>query len=341
MICGVPFVAVTRGDVVESVHAIAACAADTQGDIALSYGDVDAPVYLRSAAKPFIAAAIVQSGAAAHFGFDARELAVIAASHNGETFHVHAVRGILAKAGLGPQDLRCGAHPPSYEPAAAALAAAGEAPSALHNNCSGKHAGILAMCVHLGLDTATYLEPAHPAQQRILALCARLVGKPLEDLPVGVDGCGIPVFATSLRAAARGFARVATLVDVPDADAQALQTVREAMAAEPAYVGGTARFDSALLAVTGGRIVGKAGAEGVHADALLRSGLGLVVKVIDGGKRAVPPAAIALLSELGAFAPGEAHALAEFARPAVRNVAGRIVGAVEVRADTFQAVAAS
>jgi len=341
LISGVPFVAVTRGDVVESVHAIAACAADTQGNIALSYGDVDAPVYLRSAAKPFIAAAIVASGAAAHFGFDARELAVIAASHNGEPFHVDAVRGILAKIGLGAADLRCGTHAPSYEPAAAALAAAGEAPSALHNNCSGKHAGILAMCVHLGLDPATYLEPTHPAQRRILALCARLVGEPLDELPLGIDGCGIPVFATSLRAAALGFARVATLVDISVADAQALQTVREAMAAEPAYVGGTARFDSALLAVTGGHIIGKAGAEGVHADALLRSGLGLVIKVIDGGKRAVPPATIALLDELGAFVPGEAQALAQFASPAVRNVAGRIVGAIKARADTFEAVPAS
>jgi len=337
----VPLVAVTRGAVVESVHAVAACAADTQGNVVLAYGDVEAPVYLRSAAKPFIAAAIVECGAAARFGFDSREIAVIAASHNGEPFHADAVRGILAKIGLGPADLLCGTHPPSYEPAAAALAAAGEAPSALHNNCSGKHAGILAMCVHLGLDTATYLEPAHPAQRRILALCARLVDEPLAELPLGIDGCGIPVFATSLRSAALGFARVATLAGLSDADAQALQTVREAMTAEPAYVGGTARFDSALLAVTAGRIVGKAGAEGVHADAVLHEGLGLVVKVVDGGKRAVPPATIALLDELGAFAPGEAESLAQFARPVVRNVAGRIVGAVEFRADTFQAVAAS
>jgi len=341
LISGVPFVAVTRGDVVESVHAIAACAADIHGKIALSYGDIDAPVYLRSAAKPFIAAAIVESGAAAHFGFDARELAVIAASHNGEPFQVDAVRGILAKVGLGPADLLCGTHPPSYEPAAAALAAAGEAPSALHNNCSGKHAGILAMCVHLGFEAATYLEPAHPAQQRILALCARMVDESLDELPLGVDGCGIPVFATSLRSAALAFARVATLAGLSDSDAQALQTVREAMTAEPAYVGGTARFDSALLAVTGGHIVGKAGAEGVHADAISREALGLVVKVVDGGKRAVPPATIALLDELGAFTPGEAEALAQFARPVVRNVAGRIVGVMEVRADTFEAVGAS
>lgn len=312
------------------MHALAACAVDPQGGVALSYGDVDVPVYLRSAAKPFIAAAVVESGAAAHFGFGARELAVIAASHNGEPFHVAAVRGILGTIGLGPADLRCGTHPPSYEPAAAALAAAGEAPSALHNNCSGKHAGILAMCVHLGLDTATYLEATHPVQRRVLALCARLVGEPLDALPLGLDGCGIPVFATSLRHAALGFARFASLHGISDADAQALLTVREAMAAEPAYVGGTARFDSALLAVTRGRIVGKAGAEGVHADALVRESLGLVLKVVDGGKRAVAPATMALLGELGALEHRETDALAEFAHPIVRNVAGRVVGALDV-----------
>ncbi|MDQ2907820.1 MAG: asparaginase [Candidatus Eremiobacteraeota bacterium] len=329
-----PFVAVSRGDVVESVHAVAACAVDTHGRVALAYGDVDAPVYLRSSAKPFIAAAIVESGAPTHFGFDARELAVIAASHNGEPFHVAAVRSILDKIGLGPADLLCGTHPPSYEPAAAALAAAGAAPSALHNNCSGKHAGILAMCVSLGFDTSTYLEATHPAQRRILGLCARLVDEPFDALPLGIDGCGIPVFATSLRHAALGFARIASLRGISDADAQALLTVREAMAAEPTYVGGTARFDSALLAVTAGRIIGKAGAEGLHADALVREGLGLVLKVVDGGKRAVPPATIALLEELGALEPREADALAEFARPIVRNVAGRIVGALEVLTPT-------
>ncbi len=328
-------VSVTRGGIVESRHDVAACLVDARGTVTMATGDVERPVYLRSSAKPFIAAAVVASGAAERFGFDAKEIAVACASHNGEPFHVEAVRGMLAKIGLGVASLRCGAHAPSYEPAALALAAAGEAPSALHNNCSGKHAAILAMCVHLGLDPDTYLDAAHPAQQRILALCARLAGEEAASLPLGIDGCGIPVYATSLRRAAKSFACFATLDEVHDDDARALEIVRGAMQAEPRYVAGSERFDTSLIEVTGGRIVGKAGAEGVHADALLREGLGLALKVADGARRAAPPAAIELLREVGAFAPGEAEALGDFASPIVRNVAGVAVGRVCAEGDTI------
>jgi L-asparaginase II len=328
-------VSVTRGEIVESRHEVVACLADARGTVTMATGDVERPVFLRSSAKPFIAAAVVASGAAECFGFDAKEIAVACASHNGEPFHVDTVRGMLSKIGLDVASLRCGAHAPSYEPAALALTAAGEAPSAVHNNCSGKHAAILAMCVHLGLDPTTYLEVAHPAQQRILALCARLAGEDVSSLPLGVDGCGIPVYATSLRRAAQSFARFATLDRVADDDARALEIVRVAMQAEPRYVGGSERFDTALIEVTGGRIVGKAGAEGVHADALLREGLGLALKVADGARRAAAPAAIELLREVGAFAPGEAEALGDFASPVVRNVAGAAVGRVRAEADTI------
>ncbi len=321
---------VTRGGLVESTHEVAACVADARGRVVHATGDVERPVYLRSAAKPFIAAAIVASGAAARFAFDDRELAVIAASHNGEPYHVDAVRGILAKIGADPSELRCGAHAPAYEPAAAALAARDEAPSALHNNCSGKHAGILAMCVHLGFDRATYLAPEHPAERLILELCARLAGEPVAALPLGIDGCGIPVYATSLRRAAQSFARLATLDEISDGDARALERVRAAMQAEPRYVAGTGRFDTALMEATRGRIVCKAGAEGVHGDALLRERLGLVLKVADGARRAAPPAALALLSTVSALEPGEALALGELASPAVFNVAGLVVGRVAV-----------
>jgi L-asparaginase II len=321
-------VRVTRGDLVESEHEVAACVADARGDVVFAAGDIERPVYLRSAAKPFIAAAIVASGAADRFAFDDRELAVIAASHNGEPAHVETVRGILAKIDASVADLRCGAHAPTYEPAAAALAARGEAPSALHNNCSGKHAGILALCTHLHLDRVTYRAATHPAQRSILALCARLADVPVETLSLGVDGCGIPVYATSLRRAAQSFARFATLEHVDDADAAALARVRAAMAAQPYYVAGSGRFDTALGEATRGRVVGKAGAEGVHGDALPRERLGLAVKVADGARRAAAPATIALLGRFGALDPGEIVALEEYARPHVFNVAGERVGAI-------------
>ena len=321
----------TRGPRVESVHSVAACVADARGRIEYAYGEVDVPVYLRSAAKPFITAEIVASGAADRFGLDDRELAVISASHNGEPFHVAAVEGILAKIGLDVSYLRCGASAPAYDPAAEALRARGTKPTAIHNNCSGKHAGILAMCVHAGYPLESYLEPGHPAQQRILALCARMSDDDPAVWDIGIDGCGIPVYATPLRRAATAFARFATLDGVGDADAAALARVRAAMIAEPAYVAGTARFDTALIEAGRGSIVCKAGAEAVHAAALLAPGLGSVLKVVDGGRRAAPPAQVATLTKIGALDDVAYDALKAFARPEVRNVAGRIVGEIEVR----------
>ncbi len=332
---GVPFVDVYRGTSIESVHALAACRGKSDGTTLFELGDVDVPVYLRSSAKPFIAAAIVASGAADRFAFEARELAVVAASHGGEPFHVAAVRGLLAKLGLDESALRCGEHAPSYEPAARALAAAGRAPSALHSNCSGKHAGILAMCLHLGFDPAGYLAPEHPVQQRILAFCARVTGDDPAAWPVGVDGCGIPNFATPLRRAARAFARFARPEGLAAEDAAALNRVARAMAAEPAYVAGTGRFDSALIAATHGAVLGKGGAEGVHCSALVRSGAGLALKVVDGNARAAPCSALAFLEEADALEAGERAELATFARPLVRNVAGREVGHIAARLDTI------
>jgi L-asparaginase II len=326
---GPAIVAVTRGPRVESVHAVAACAADARGRVAYSYGAIDVPIYLRSAAKPFITAEIVASGAADRFGFDARELAVISASHNGEPFHIAAVAGILAKIGLDVSALQCGATPPAYENAAADLAASGVMPTAIHNNCSGKHAGILALCVQAGYPIETYLEPAHPAQRRILAFCARMSGDDPAAWDIGIDGCGIPVYATTLQRAATAFARFATFDEVDDADAAALVRVRAAMIAEPAYVAGTKRFDTALMEAAPGAIACKAGAEAVHAAALLGPGLGCVLKVVDGNRRAAPPAQIATLAALGVLDASARAALEPFARPEVYNVAGRSVGRIE------------
>jgi L-asparaginase II len=325
---GIPFVAVTRGGFVESVHDVAACASDADGNARLVMGDVDVPVFLRSAAKPFIAAAIVEAGVADRFALGDREIAVIAASHNGEPFHVATVRGILEKIGLPESALQCGTHPP-YGAAARALTESGEAASAIHNNCSGKHAGILALCIVLGADPATYLEASNPAQQAILAFCARMTGDDPATWPVAVDGCGIPVFATPLRRAALAFARLASLEGIEDDDARALERVRRAIIAEPAYVAGTDRFDTDLILATEGRVVGKGGAEGVQCDALLPSGLGLALKVIDGSRRAGSPAAVALLGELGALDENADRALQRHAHPEIRNVAGRVVGRVE------------
>ncbi|MBV8354553.1 MAG: asparaginase, partial [Candidatus Eremiobacteraeota bacterium] len=196
-LAGEPLVDVFRGARLESRHHVAACAVDARGTVLFRLGTVDVPVFLRSSAKPFIAGAVVRGGAADAFGFDARDLALISASHGGEPGHIEGVRAILRKAGVEESALRCGAHPPLHEPSAQALSARCEQPTAIHNNCSGKHAGILALAKHLGADLATYLEAGNPAQREILALCERVVGERFEGDRLAVDGCGIPVFATT------------------------------------------------------------------------------------------------------------------------------------------------
>lgn len=313
------------------MHQVACCAVDDRGKVALSVGSVDAPVFLRSSAKPFIAATVMASGAREKFGFEVREIAVMAASHSGEPFHVAAVASILRKIGMDAGALQCGTHAPYDERAAADLQAGGQAPSALHNNCSGKHAGILALCKAIGADPATYMDVDNPAQQRILAFCARMSDDDARRWPLGVDGCGIPVYATPLRNAALSFARLATQHGVADTDARALRVVRDAMIEYPEYIAGTGTFDTELMRVGDGSIASKAGAEGVHAVSSIPQGLGFVSKVLDGGPRGRAPLTVAALRALGSIDAAQATKLASFARPVVYNRAGRAVGEIRAR----------
>jgi len=311
---GIPMVDVTRGERVESTHAVAACACDDAGTVLLEFGTIGVPVFLRSAAKPFIAAAAVRAGVVERFGLDASEVAVMCASHSAEPRHLEAAASILAKIGATTGDLQCGGKP-----------------DALHNNCSGKHAGILALARLRGEPFDGYLDAAHPVQQEILAFCERAFEDRFTPDRLAVDGCGIPVFATTLAKAARAFARFATLRGYEEGDRRALLAVRDAMVADPAMVSGTGRFDTDLMLASGGSIVAKGGAEGVHASALLGPGTGLVLKTIDGAARAAAPAALALLDRLNGLDAGARERLAGHARPPVHNVAGRVVGEIRAR----------
>ena len=304
---------------------------DRTGEPILRLGDIETPVYLRSSAKPFIAAASVRAGVVERFGLEPREVAIMAASHSGEPFHVDAVRSILRKIGLNESALQCGPHPPYNSAAAKELSERAEPFTAIHNNCSGKHAGILALCVLLDCDPSTYMEPQNAAEQEILAFCARMTGDSSADFPLGVDGCGIPVFAVPPLHGARAFMRLATL-DLSDSrDAKALEVVREAMLAYPLYIAGTGEFDSALMEASNGAVACKGGAEAVHGSALLQRGMGLLIKVHDGGRRAVAPAVLALLDSLDAVDLTTNQTLAAFAAPPIRNRAGRFVGETRVK----------
>jgi L-asparaginase II len=316
-----PVAAVWRGDLIESVHRGRYVVRDTQGKKRDSLGDPEAYVCLRSSAKPFQALPLVFSGAADAFRITDEELAVACASHNAEPRHLAAVRSILRKAGLSEDDLQNGAHPPRHPLTAVRLARSGEEPRPIHGNCSGKHAGMLAVCVRGGWDPAGYRDPEGPLQKLVRRTVAKLCGIEPEAVRVAGDGCGVPVFALPLEGLALGFARLAAggADDFPEDLLEAVRRVREAMRTHPFVVAGTARFDTGLMEATD--LVAKSGAEGVFA-AGSPEGWGLALKVSDGAGRAVAPAALAALSQRGVPVP------AEMKTRKVTDLNGKVVGEI-------------
>ncbi len=325
-------VRVWRGDEVESLHRVHAAVVEDPRVVA-RHGEPDTRAYLRSSAKPIQLLPLVEEGLVERFGFTGPEIAVMAASHSGEPFHLEAVRSILEKAGIPEEALGCGAHEPIEPAAAEALRASGEPPRPIHNNCSGKHAGMLAVSQAMGWPMETYLDPEHPLQRRILETLAEMSGMARPAIGVAVDGCGAPTFILPVAAMARSWAWLAGADTRRQGDREAaVGTIFDAMAAHPEYVGGTGRLDTDLMAHAGDRVVLKTGAEGVYCAALRgrdgRAPAGLALKVADGAKRAQDVAVLALLADLGALDPG---ALPTHARPAVTNRAGTEVGRIDAR----------
>ncbi|CAA9434470.1 MAG: Hypothetical protein of L-Asparaginase type 2-like superfamily [uncultured Rubrobacteraceae bacterium] len=295
-----PLVAVRRGAVLESVHRGRLVFCDPSGEILDATGDPEAYVFARSSSKLFQALPLILSGAADAFGLSDEELAVACASHNAEEPHLAAVRSLLEKAGLSEDDLQNGAHPPMHAPEAGKLARSGKGPLAVHGNCSGKHAGMLAVCAHEGFDTGGYRNPDHPIQRRILELVVEACGLRDDEALLAGDDCGVPAFALPLKSLATGFARLATGEGIPEEVARAAQRLRRAMRAHPFMVAGTGRFDTEVMETTD--VVCKSGAEAVFA-AGSAEGWGLALKISDGGARAVRPAAVAALGRRGVEVP--------------------------------------
>ena len=321
-------VEVTRGGMVESRHRGSAVVCDAAGRVVMAWGDPAEPIYARSALKPLQALPLVASGAADAFGLGDAELALACGSHHGEAIHVAAVARWLARIGCTAADLECGAHRPIDQAAAEALVRAGEAPSALHNNCSGKHAGFLTTARHLGEPTRGYIAYDHPAQRRVIAAVETMSGLDLSTAPRGTDGCGIPVVAIPLGGLARAMARMADPQGIPPDLASASGRLLAAMAAAPLMVSGSTGFATALLRAAGDEVCAKPGAEGVFAASLPGQKLGLALKIEDGAGRASEVALGTILLRLGVLSPRAEAALGERLRPKVRNVAGAVVGEV-------------
>ncbi|HZT07000.1 MAG TPA: asparaginase [Chloroflexota bacterium] len=322
-----PLVSVSRGSQIESVHCGSIAVCDTEGKLVAVVGDPERLTYLRSSAKPFQAMAVVETGAVDRFAMTEAEIALIASSHSGEPRHTRSVAGLLARAGLAADDLQCGAHPPLHAHTRATLEASGQPPTALHHNCSGKHCGMLCACVHQGWDARTYLRPDHPMQRRNLALIADAASLPARDIAIAIDGCGVPTFGMPLRSFATAFARLARHDTLGSHD-EAGRRVATAMLAHPEMVAGEGRFDTALMERAGGRVLVKSGAEGCCGISLPERGWGIALKIEDGNARAVPSAAVATLRAVNVLTEADESALADFARPPIRNYRGEIVGEI-------------
>ena len=318
-------VEVLRGALVESRHTGAIAIADAEGTRVLALGDVERPVYPRSAVKAMQALPLIESGAADRYGFGPEELALACASHSGEPGHIATATRMLARAGLDAGALQCGTHWPIRQSSTQALAREGGTATALHNNCSGKHAGFLCVACAMSADRGRYLEPQQPVQRAVRATIEDLTGAVLAPEVCATDGCSAPTWAMPLAALARGFARFGTGTGLGPERAKATARLREACAAHPWHVAGTGRFDTEIMTRFGARMFVKTGAEGVYCAALPEQGLGIAVKCDDGAGRA---AEVIMAAMLERFLPDDAAALEPFVRPALRNWNGNTVGAI-------------
>ena len=317
-------VVVSRGGLVESSHRFHAVIAAADGGCIAAIGGAETPTFARSAIKPLQATAVLEDGAGDALGLEGEEIALACASHGGEPEHVAVVRRALGRAGACEDDLACGPHPPLFAPAADALAAAGLRPGRVHNNCSGKHAAMLALARHYGAPLAGYNAPDHPVQRRMAAEVCRWAGTHERDLQCAVDGCGVVTFRLPLGALAGAFARWGVASGVP-------ARVRSVVSAHPHLLAGTGRLCTAISRETRGAVLAKVGAEGVYCACVPGSGHGLAVKVLDGARRAADAAVVALLRAFGAVDEGVAERLWQVAAPPLRNTRDEVVGRIEVR----------
>lgn len=331
-------VEVLRGGAVESRHRGAVAVADGAGRLLFALGDVEAPVFPRSAIKVIQALPLVESGAADALGLTAAELALSTASHNGEEAHVEGARAMLARVGRDETCLVCGPHWPGREDDRGRLHLAGRTPTRLHNNCSGKHAGFVCCAVHAGIDPTGYGDVDHPVQREIAAALSDVTGVDTDRVPRGRDGCSIPTWALPVAAMARGFARMASGEGLAASRARAARRLLEAAIAEPFMIAGTERFCTDFIRACGGSVYVKTGAEGVFCAALPALGLGVAVKCDDGAARAAEVVTATVVARLlGRF---EDPALARFRTPVIRDWNGVEVGGLRAVAGAFDGVRA-
>lgn len=323
-----PLVIITRTQRIESIHEGVLCVADHQNRLIYGLGDPETAVFFRSAAKPIQAMVLAHSGALERFRITSEELAVICSSHSGEDFHRQAVQSILRKIGLTEEHLLCGCAAPYNKDINDELIKTGAHPSPLHNCCSGKHAGMLALCRHHEYPVEDYHRPEHPVQLLIRKTLAGLLGCEWDAVTIGTDGCGVPTFLLTIRQAAYLYSLLAQGSAGQTSYSKAFGHIQAAMRSHPRMVNGDREFCTDLITHSAGTAIGKIGAEGIYCVALPEKQLGICLKIADGRERGLFPSVIHLLSQLDALPEDALHKLTDWAHPPVKNHLGKTVGAI-------------
>lgn len=323
---------VIRGETVESIHRGHIFVVDGEGKTIASVGDPQAVAFFRSASKPFQALPFITSGAADTYGFTDDEIAMSIASHSGEKMHVERVANMLARIGLSESDLRCGVHAPFYSKESERMIREGEMPNQLHNNCSGKHAAMLALAKYINADIKTYDLPENRVQKRILRCISDFTGVAETEIAIGIDGCCVPNFAVSIAAMAKSFANLVFPLNFHPAVQTAVSRIAGAMMKYPELIGGTDRLDTIIMQTAPDKMISKVGADGVWLAGILPSekwptGLGIALKVEDGDDfRGRPVIAIEILRQLRILSIDD---LADLSPSLIKNRRGDVVGRVE------------
>lgn len=320
----------TRGGKVESRHYADVAVVDVTGKMVWEMGDGNRPMFWRSAAKPFQVLPLVEQGGMDKFGLTEEEVAFMVSSHSGEREHVDLAYSVLKKISLSIDDLACGAAKPMSSKMVKELMVQQLPYQVVHNACSGKHSGMLALAQMLQIDPVGYTQLTHPVQQIMHQAVADCANLSKEEVDTGIDGCGVPVFYLPLYNMAWAYARLAKPEQGQWGERESsIRLIRNAMLAHPQVVAGSKRFDTVLMNVTKGRILAKIGAEAVYCLASVADGIGVSFKIDDGSYRAITPAGIAILKKLDLLSTSEYQTLIETFPPILKNHRGDVIGTVE------------
>lgn len=319
---------VLRGPIVENTHFGSIIVCDNLGNITAHSGD-DFITYLRSSAKPIQLIALIESNCANEYNFTDKELAIMAGSHYGTLNHAETIASILQKLNLPIELLQCGIHDPFSRTYTEELRQQGKSPTVLNNNCSGKHAAMLALCKYNNWDLDSYLSPDHPVQHLMLKTVSEMANIKEHDVALGIDGCGVPVFGFKISEMARAFATLGSPEHLPSCRRNACAKVTSAMRAYPEMIAGEGAIDTALLSLPYANLISKIGAEAVFCLAIPNKKLGMAIKISDGNPRILAPVVIEALIQLDLLKPEEIASLEKFRKITIKNFAKKVVGEIK------------